>query len=130
MRHNHMLFESQLIDVPTWDQADWRGVLYMAFQTGEQPPVLGLFFNNEAPARRIFRDWRTRFGACDDKDAIRVAIIEGEVPGFRPGYFLHLTPNIDLIAVREETQLSLTASPSNPQAGQAVTVTALVSATS
>lgn len=80
-----------IIDIPTWEQAGWQGAVYAWSDTTY--PFMALLFREEGPARKIFNDWFRLFGDIDDEDRIRVSIIEGDVPGEDPGYFIHLSPS-------------------------------------
>lgn len=74
-----------------WDRAEWQAV--GMFHYADRPPTLGLAFEDEAPAREIFTDWRHRFGTRDTEEELRIAIIEGDLPGEEPGYFVHIGMN-------------------------------------
>jgi len=41
-------------------------------------------------AEEIFRDWCLRTGPVDTNEEIRISIIEGDIPGQDPGYWVHL----------------------------------------
>ena len=89
------VFFSNPIDVDAWNQAKWQGVLYLTDPSGNEPPVLALFFEDETAGRKIFNDWRQRFGERDAKEDLRIAIIEGFVPGQEPGYYVHVGFDLD-----------------------------------
>jgi hypothetical protein len=89
------LFISTPIDVETWNKAIWRGAAFMMDPTGRHIPCFLLPFTNEAPAKKIFKDWRASYGDEDKENEIRIAIIEGEIPGEESGYTIHITPNYD-----------------------------------
>jgi len=76
------------INVDLWNKAKWRGTLIMQYD-GE-PPILGLGFLNEKPARQIFEEWHKRYGDRDSFEELRVSIIEGEIKGERAGYTVHI----------------------------------------
>jgi hypothetical protein len=78
------------IDPDLWDQANWHGTVFMRPQEDDRPSILGLGFTNECAARRIFQDWRKRYGRQDRFEELRVFIIEGEMPGRPPGYSVHV----------------------------------------
>lgn len=86
------------IDVDTWNEAKWRATFFMT--SDGMPPVLGLGFRNEAPARKIFSDWHLRYGDKDRWEELRVSIIEGEIPGEGDGYSVHIGPDADHIVER------------------------------
>jgi hypothetical protein len=44
--------------------------------------------------------WNVAFGPVDTDEQIRVAIIEGDIPGKRPGYTVHISPDLDRVLGR------------------------------
>jgi hypothetical protein len=98
------LYYSAPIDVDTWNKAMWLGVLYVGFPDGKTPPLLGLLFQNELAGRKVFTDWRAKIGPKDEKEDLRVAIIEGAAPGREPGYFVHIGPDPDRVMERAKEQ--------------------------
>jgi hypothetical protein len=78
-----------------WKRANWRATVFMLAENGDGPPILGLGFTNEDPARQIFRGWRERYGSRDEFEELRVSIIEGEIPGRAPGYSVHVGANAE-----------------------------------
>jgi hypothetical protein len=83
-------------------------------------PVLSRFFSAEAflsfpikerllPAKstvdlmaqvEIFQQWHAEFGAEDTDERVRIAIIEGDIPGQLEGYTVHLTTNPDYLVTQ------------------------------
>jgi hypothetical protein len=94
------MFVSSPIDVDTWNDAVWAGTAYFHDPSGKELPALGLVFRNEAAGRRIFIEWRSQFGKSDVSEYLRIAIIEGDVPGEGPGYFVHVGAEPDVVLVR------------------------------
>ena len=73
-RNHREIGISSVIDVPAWDQAQWRGCGYI--QPGlAHPPFMALLFENASAAKKIFQRWRTRFGEADANEEIAIAII-------------------------------------------------------
>ena len=101
MADSDSLFDS-LIDLPLWDAAQWRGVMYLIDPHLRQPPILGLIFRHQDAAFDIFAGWRERFARDDEDDLLRLAIIEGPIPGKPPGYAVHLTiePTVAIAAAK------------------------------
>ena len=97
------LFISSPIDLESWDKATWRGAAFLMDPTGENFPCFLLPFTNEKPARKIFSDWRAIYGEEDIDDEIRIALIEGDIPGQESGYSIHITPNIDNVFKRMDS---------------------------
>jgi hypothetical protein len=63
------------IDVPLWDRAKWRATGFAWQEVG--PPILMLGFEDYEAGKAIFREWRERYGAVDERDALRVSIVRG-----------------------------------------------------
>lgn len=84
---------TSLIDISKWNSAKWTGVAFLVDFSGEEPPGVGLLFENERVGREIFDDWRHRFGSVDEQEEIRLSIIEGEISGKPPGYSVTIGPD-------------------------------------
>lgn len=93
-----MVFLSTPIDPDLWDRAGWRGAAFVRDPSGLERPGMALLFQNEKAGHQIFSGWHSGIGVADADECIRVAIIEGEVPGQEPGYFVHIGANPDLVA--------------------------------
>lgn len=83
------------IDIPVWDKADWGGTCYG--WDDRQPPFMGMMFKNLVAGRKIFADWRTRWGREEAVDVLRVTIITGIHKSNPHHYAVIIGPNIDLI---------------------------------
>jgi hypothetical protein len=73
---------------------------YKWHPTSEAPPLFGLVFENAEAGMQIFRDAQREMNHEDRFEEIRLAIIEGEVPGqeHRPGYSVHLCADPEAVA--------------------------------
>jgi len=67
---------SSIINQSLWNQAGWQGMMYGSVGHN-QPPLLGLIFNNAEMANAIFEEWQDRFGHEDTNDEIRISIVKG-----------------------------------------------------
>lgn len=76
------------INIELWDRARWSGSILM--WAPELPPVLGLAFKNESAGRKIFEEWRARYGERDIYEELRISIVEGEILGAESGYSIHI----------------------------------------
>jgi hypothetical protein len=83
-RHRRVKVQS-VIDVHSWDEAGWKGVLYAGYGA-DVPPVFALAFLDGAAARRIFERWRERFGTKDVNHDISISIIR-RLPGQPPSHY-------------------------------------------
>lgn len=86
---------NRLIDSLLWDRAGWIGVLFAVERSGSEPPIVALLFRREAAGRTVFHDLIRKVGADDPRGLLRVAIIEGDIPGRPPGYTMHVGPYLD-----------------------------------
>jgi len=91
-------FVTSPIDLALWDKAKWRGVFFMHYE--KRPPYLGLLFKDEAAAREIFRQWHERYGPTDKDEELRIAIVEGDIPGEAPGYTVHISTDLEVTTKR------------------------------
>lgn len=99
------LFVTSMIDIESWDKAVWRGA---GFVVGYLPlPTLLLPFLNEEYAIKIFEDWIALIGEDDKNEDIRIALVEGDVPGEAPGYYVVVGNNIDEAVKRAEASGSV-----------------------
>lgn len=106
VKTNVAMLVSLPIEFDLWKRANWRATVFMMAENVNEPPILGLGFANEDPARHIFRDWRERYGPRDEFEELRVSIIEGEIPGQALGYSVHV--GVDVMNVfRRYKQLGL-----------------------
>ncbi len=102
VRTDVKLFLTGFIDISLWDKARWRGTCFITNKV--TPPYLGLIFEDEENARKIFLQWRERFGKEDVFEEMRIAIVEGPMEGEPNGYSAHITANIDNILKRADEQ--------------------------
>ncbi|WP_173935153.1 hypothetical protein [Chelativorans sp. Marseille-P2723] len=67
---------SSIINQSLWNNAGWRGMMF-GYSAPDQPPFLGLIFDNAEMAKAIFDEWQDRFGRSDENDEIRISVIKG-----------------------------------------------------
>jgi hypothetical protein len=92
----------RLSDPELWENAKWSATTFRWHPTGEQPPIIGIVFDNAEAGRNIFKEWQQLIGGCEDKfEEIRVCIIDGTDPS---GYFVHLSPDPDNVTARATTE--------------------------
>lgn len=95
-------FVQSFIDPPTWDAAGWYGVGFLTPKS--DLPAMILMFGDGNAARRIFEGWRKRLGERDVYEELRVAVIEGDIPGLVPGYSVHITTNFEGVERRAKAE--------------------------
>jgi hypothetical protein len=101
VKTNPAMYITSPIDVDLWNQARWSGTFFMHYP--QRPPILGLGFRDESAARKIFEGWHERYGDRDLDEELRIAIIEGDVPGEDPGYSIHISTDMDVFLSRLRT---------------------------
>lgn len=85
---------------PSWAGAHWSATTFRWHPQSEAPPVMGLVFDDAAAGQGLFCDWAAEHGNADPLEELRVAIIEGDIEGLRPGYTVHLSGDIEGILAR------------------------------
>ena len=94
-RDHRKVAAKSIINYRLWEGADWLGLMFAVYPDGV-PPLIGLHFTSAELGRKIFSDWRERFGERDDQGAIHLAIIRG-LPGHPPSHYgALLQPGLDV----------------------------------
>ena len=79
------------IQLDLWNKAGWHGTAFMAHP--QLPgPLLALHFRDADAARRIFEDWRERWGREGSDENVRISIITGVNEAEPFAYSLHVAP--------------------------------------
>lgn len=79
------------IQLDLWNQAGWHGTAFMAHP--QMPgPLLALHFSDADAARRIFEDWRDRWGREGSDANLRISIITGVSQSEPFAYSMHISP--------------------------------------
>jgi len=68
---------ADIIKPELWDRAKWMGVGYLIYLGGQYPPILAIIFEDIEVGEKIFSEWKNKIGARDEKDKIRVSIVQG-----------------------------------------------------
>jgi len=89
IRHDQRTVVS-LIDIPIWDKASWVGIMFLIDRSESMPPCLGLMYESEKAARKIFSDWRERVSEIDVKNEIRVSIVRDTDQNFPSHYSINI----------------------------------------
>jgi len=66
-----------VIDIPLWDRAGWRAVMYLVPVEIDKPPMIALAFEDATAGEAIFDSWRSKLGRTDKDEALSVSIITG-----------------------------------------------------
>lgn len=80
----------RLCNHPLWADAVWAATSYRCHPSGKAPPVMGLVFADPEKGLKLFGAWTDDWGNVDEDDVIRLAVVEGEIPGQMPGYSIHI----------------------------------------
>jgi hypothetical protein len=98
VKTNPKLYLTTPIDLDQWNKAGWKAVAYG--DRGDAPPLFALAFKNGDAARAIFEGWRERYGDRDQREELRISIIEGDLPGKEPGYSVNISTDLDVFVAR------------------------------
>ncbi len=85
---------------PLWIEAQWSATTYRWYPNSDVPPIMGLVFDRADAAHRLFQSWIEKHGHADELDELRVTIIEGDIPGERPGYAVHISADPENSLIR------------------------------
>ena len=80
------------IDTPLWEQAKWRGILFVC--PPDEPPIFAIGFEDGQVGQAIFRAWKERWGNEDKDEMLRVTIITGLSKRNPAEYAFVLGPNL------------------------------------
>ena len=70
------MYTSSIINIPAWNQAQWKGVMFMAYKGHCVPPVLSFIFGTDH-GKAIWEDWRKLMGNHDINNRLGIRIIKG-----------------------------------------------------
>lgn len=73
---NTNMYTSSIINIPAWNQAQWKGVMFMAYKGHCVPPVLSFVFGTDY-GKAIWEDWRKLMGNHDINNRLGIRIIKG-----------------------------------------------------
>jgi hypothetical protein len=92
MNGNPHFVLQNFIDIELWNRARWLGVAWI--YPPRMPPSMGLLFMDNDLGAEIFSQWQARIGKVDEYEQLRISIIEGSIPGAKPGYNVRIATNI------------------------------------
>lgn len=73
---NANMYTSSIINIPAWNQAQWKGVMFMAYKGYCVPPVLSFIFET-GHGKAIWEDWRKLMGDHNINNQLGIRIIKG-----------------------------------------------------
>jgi hypothetical protein len=77
-----------------WDKAEWGGVLYMTAPDSDEMPIMALIFKDPEAGSKIFEYWKKQYGAADEDEAIRIAIMRNIDVEFPADYRFGVSANV------------------------------------
>ena len=82
-------------DPAEWAAATWRATAFTYDPTAasQEPPGIGIAFENFNAGKIIFDGWIRRLGHVDAYEELRVSIIEGPIPSDPHGYTVFISSN-------------------------------------
>jgi len=92
-----------LINIPLWDRARWTATIYAFVANSNQPPILGLAFNDANAGKSIFEAWKNRLGKIDDQERLRISIIRGIDAQHPHGYRVVVGSNLGVFSRESNT---------------------------
>lgn len=92
------LYLSDLIDLDAWNRAGWTAVLFLTPAEDGAAPGLAFLYTNGTAGAEIFQGLRAKLGSTDEREALRISIVEGDLPGEDPGYTVLVGPNFEVLA--------------------------------
>lgn len=88
----HREFEiHSVINHRLWGETTWNSVVYGSGRSGE-PPILALCFLDEGPARKIFGQWRERYGNIDRDEQLHIGVVTAIDPANPAHYAMMIAP--------------------------------------
>jgi tetratricopeptide (TPR) repeat protein len=83
-----------VIRLAYWDKANWKGIMYMYAPTSDEPPVMGLLFEDPEMGEKIFKGWQEKYGSVDTDESVRIAIMRDIDNEFPADYRVGISANI------------------------------------
>lgn len=92
------MFISSIIDLELWDKAKWKGVAFASDPNLKRSPIIGFVFEDEKYGNKIFSNLKTRFGDIDEKEEMRLSLID-KISETNPQYYkVHFGTDLDVIS--------------------------------
>lgn len=79
------------IQLDLWNKANWHGTAFMQYPN-MLGPILALHFRDADAARRIFEDWKERWGVGGSDDNVRISILTGVTMSNPFAYSMQIGP--------------------------------------
>lgn len=97
------MFFSSIIDVDLWNEAKWKGMVFMSDPSLKKPPIAGFLFEENKVGNDIFSLLKKRFGDVDYKDEIRLSFIEKISKSSPQDYKVHIGTDRNVILGKLKT---------------------------
>jgi hypothetical protein len=89
-------FKSRLMIKDTlWVDSGYSGIAFLTDPLDIEPPAMGLMFRDKNFGNQIFNHWINIVGKEDHHEALRISIIEGDLPGEKAGYSVIVGSNME-----------------------------------
>lgn len=99
---------------PLWAEAQWSSTTFQWHPTSEAPPIMGIVFENADKGKELFSTFAKTCNHSDRFEELRISIIEGSPDGQRPGYSVHLGPEMEMLqamATAEDIEITTATMP-------------------
>lgn len=98
------MFFSTPIDLDKWNDARWKGMIYLISPDASLPPVLGFLFRNYEAGIKIFEQWKESYKSTSPDDYLKITFIVPPLPkdcyvysdpdkSYGKGYFVYIGVN-------------------------------------
>jgi hypothetical protein len=84
-----------LINIPLWDRAKWKGMLFPTPHEPNVPPILAPVFSDKTSGIAIFKAWISAFGDLDSENKISCCLIKGVDKDNPTFYKFAFSPNMN-----------------------------------
>lgn len=76
INYNEIVMDD-LINIPLWDKAKWKGMMFLIPYESNVPPILAPVFSDKNSCIDIFKTWLSAFGNLDSENKISCCLIKG-----------------------------------------------------
>ena len=90
-----------LLNMPLWDAAGWKGMVYL-FGPRDIVPEMYFSFENIEAGRKIIRGWIRKFGQTDPNDTIGLTLVTG-IDRLNPHWYKLVVSHKDAVEMHFET---------------------------
>gem|GEM_PF-3612146 len=94
INYNEIVMDD-LINIPLWDKAKWKGMMFLISHEPNVPPILAPVFSDKISSITIFKKWTSAFGNIDSGNKISCCLIKGVDKDNPTFYKFAFSPNMN-----------------------------------